>query len=63
MNSILDGSEILPQLRLVVYPIQGFIHPRWLFGISEPSTACHYIALFKKVAYHCRFSDFNRDGM
>ena len=28
------------QLRLVVYPIilLGFMHPRWLFGISEPST-------------------------
>ena len=28
------------QLRLVVlsHYLQGFIHPRWLFGISEPST-------------------------
>ena len=27
------------QLRLVVFPhhLQGFIHPRWLFGISEAS--------------------------
>ena len=37
-----DGSEIRRenQLRLAVYPInlQGFgTHPRWLFGISEPS--------------------------
>ena len=28
------------QLSLVVYPIiyKVFVHPRWLFGISEPST-------------------------
>ena len=28
------------QLRLVFYPIrkQGCLHPRWLFGMSEPST-------------------------
>ena len=35
-----DGSEILYQLRLVVYPIiyiEGFLDPRWLCGISEPS--------------------------
>ena len=24
-----DGSEILHQMRLVVYSLQGFIHPRW----------------------------------
>ena len=29
------GEEILHQLRLVVYPITSFIHPRWLFGISS----------------------------
>ena len=31
-----DGSEILRQLRLVVYPIIYRVHhPRWLFGISS----------------------------
>ena len=38
---IVYGSEIrrLHQLRLLVYPVtyRGFIHPRWLFGISEAS--------------------------
>ena len=35
-----DGRNSANQLRLVAYPIiyRGFIHPRWLFGISEPST-------------------------
>ena len=35
-----DGRNSANQLRLVIYPIiyRGFIHRRWLFGISEPST-------------------------
>ena len=36
-------AEILKRLRLVVYPclshdLQAFTNPRWLFGISDPST-------------------------
>ena len=40
-HSILLMEEILHQLRLVVFShyLQMFLHPRWLFGISEPSTA------------------------
>ena len=41
-----DGSEIRQthQLRLVVYPhyLQGFLHPRWLIGTSEPSTVAFH---------------------
>ena len=36
-----DGSEIRRSpVDMVNIPIiyKGFIHPRWLFGISEPST-------------------------
>ena len=43
-------------LRLVVYPIIYNVlyiyihtHPRWLFGISEPSTVCGDIMIFSKV--------------
>ena len=44
-DMLLLMAEILHQLRLIVSPcfshyLQGFIHPRWLFGISEPSTVC-----------------------
>ena len=39
LGTTVDGSEIrlYNQLRLVVYShlLQGFIHPRWLFGISS----------------------------
>ena len=39
VSSYLLMAEILHQLRLVVYPvIYRVLHPRWLFGISEPST-------------------------
>ena len=38
-NMILLMEEILHQFTLRLYHyLQGFIHPRWLFGISEPST-------------------------
>ena len=43
-----DGSE----LRLTSWGkgslshLQGFIHPRWMFGISEPSTVVDYFLLF-----------------
>ena len=36
-----DGSEIRRspvELDHLPHYLQGFIHPRWLFGISEPST-------------------------
>ena len=34
-----DGSEILHQLiDSLSHDLRGFVHPRWLFGISEPST-------------------------
>ena len=36
-----DGSEIRPspvEVGSLSNYLQGFIHPRWLFGISEPST-------------------------
>ena len=36
-----DGSEIRPspvEVGSLSDYLQGFIHPRWLFGISEPST-------------------------
>ena len=37
-------EEILHQLIwLISHYLQGFIHPRWLFGISEPSTVCSVI--------------------
>ena len=44
-------EEILHQLRLVVSPnfSQGFIHPRWLFLISEPLTAA--ILIFRRRTY------------
>ena len=32
-----DGKNPAPVDSLSHY-LQGFIHPRWLFGISEPST-------------------------
>ena len=47
-----DGSEIRDstveagihssRIYIIVFfhYLQGFIHPRWLFGISEPSTVC-----------------------
>ena len=40
--STVDGRNPANQLGLVVYfhDLQGFIDPRWLFGISEPSTVC-----------------------
>ena len=47
-----DGRNPAPveALRLVVSPIlQGFIHPRWLFLISEPSTAA--ILIFRRRTY------------
>ena len=40
-NVTIDGRHPAPVLRLVVFSIiyiQGFLYPRWLFGISEPST-------------------------
>ena len=39
-TNILLMEEILHQLIWVVCTsiLQGFLHPRWLFGISEPST-------------------------
>ncbi len=39
-HATVDGSEILHQLRLVVYPIiyQGFLHPRWCRISSINST-------------------------
>ena len=45
VNSPVEGTVVY-QVRLVVYPIiyRFFLHPRWLFGISEPST----VSLHKK---------------
>ncbi len=36
VSTSVDGRNPANQLRLVVYPIiyQGFMHLRWLFGIS-----------------------------
>ena len=52
-----DGSEILQQMKLVVYPClshysRGFVHARWLFGISELSTVCFLIVLKDMPANH-----------
>ena len=40
-----DGSNPANQLMLVVYPIiyMGFIHPRWLFGISAINSMTHIL--------------------
>ena len=40
--------------------LQGFIHPRWLFGISEPSTVCWYILwiLYDMKAF---FTNYRQD--
>ena len=46
-SSTVEGQNPANQLRLVVYPIiyAGFIHHRWLFGISEPSIVVHFLKL------------------
>ena len=51
MFTTVDGSFGNPanQLRLVVYPViydRFQHHPRWLFGISEPSTVSLKIVTF-----------------
>ena len=39
VGDTVDGSEILhPSIGSSSHYLQGFIHARWLFGISEPST-------------------------
>ena len=44
-------EEILHQLRLVAFHLQGFIYPRWLFGISSitsttpPNCGCSMVFL------------------
>ena len=63
VGNAIDGTEIRGenQVRLVVYPIlsrylQGFIHPRWLFGISSiNSIYIHFslnVAVFQLM--YCR---------
>ena len=40
MRYTVDGSEMLRspvEVGRLSHYLQGFIHPRWLFGISEPS--------------------------
>ena len=41
VNTTVDGWNPTNQLRLVVYPIvyEGFVHPRWLFGISSTNSS------------------------
>ena len=35
----MDGRNPAPvEVGSLSHYVQGFIHPRWLFGISEPST-------------------------
>ena len=41
MEATADGSEILrapAEVGSLSHYLQAFLHPRWLFGISEPST-------------------------
>ena len=50
-----DGRNPANQLRLVVYPIiydGNLHHPRWLFGISEPSTVSPEIRPGPKRKFH-----------
>ena len=38
---IVDGRNPVPvEVGSLSHYLQGLIHPRWLFGISEPSTVC-----------------------
>ena len=49
------------QLRLVVeiyHYLQGFIHPRWLFGISEPSTVSIYSPIHSTGTTSFKLSPF-----
>ena len=48
LSNMVDGSEILRSpVDMVNIPLftRGFIHPNWLFGISEPSTVLQVPAL------------------
>ena len=49
MVLLLMEEILLHQLRLVVYPViyKVFLHPNWLFGISEPSTVSQPLGLLK----------------
>ena len=40
------------QILGVSHYFQGFIHPRWLFGIPEPSTVFRWIVLFICFYFH-----------
>ena len=46
---LFDGSEILAPVEFgrLSHSLQGFIHPRWLFGISEPSALLGTLGLPK----------------
>ena len=45
MAHAVDGLEIRGspvEVGSLSHYLQGFIHPRWVFGISEPSTVCFW---------------------
>ena len=47
-------EEILHQLiDSFSHDLQGFIHPRWLFGISEPSTVWLWAYVSSPPNYQC----------
>ena len=57
-NGTVDGWNLANQLRLVVYPViyDRFIYPRWLFGISEPSTVWTFARYWVCVTMQCQLS-------
>ena len=69
LRNTIDGSEIRQthQLSLVVYPLiyKVFLHPRWLFGISEASTVarnfCLTISIMNnRLAIRSHFTDHSK---
>ena len=34
------ANQLIDMENIQLYNLKGFIHSRWLFGISEPSTLC-----------------------
>ena len=61
LGTTVDGSEIWREnkLRLIVYPIiyGGFLHPRWLFGISYINSMLMFTKMLWSNLVQCKVSN------
>ena len=62
VGDTVDGSEILhPSIGSSSHYLQGFIHPRWLFGISSINSTTSIKTFWGSPKWCRRFSMSNWD--